>query len=81
MATPGHSPGSLSFLLRESVFVGDALFLNSIGRTDLPGGNERQLIQSIRSRLFTLSDDTMVYSGHGPTTTIGREKRFNPFFV
>ncbi|RPH97920.1 MAG: MBL fold metallo-hydrolase [Calditrichaeota bacterium] len=81
IATPGHSPGSLSFLLQESVFVGDTLFLNSIGRADLPGGNERQLMQSIRSRLFTLPDETAVYCGHGPATTIGREKRYNPFFV
>lgn len=78
---PGHSPGSLAFYSPSSHFVitGDALFRNSIGRTDLPGGNGRQLIDSIRTKLLTLPDDTTVYPGHGPATTIGEEKRSNPY--
>lgn len=79
--TPGHSPGSLSFYAEKSGFVvsGDALFLGSIGRTDLPGGDYQQLIDSIKSNLLTLPEATIVYSGHGPATTIGNEKRSNPF--
>jgi hydroxyacylglutathione hydrolase len=78
---PGHSPGSICFYHRESkhVIAGDALFYGSIGRTDLPGGNHAQLIQSIKSQLFNLSDDVTVHPGHGPKTTIGFEKRHNPF--
>lgn len=81
--TPGHSPGSLSFIINETkeVIVGDALFQGSIGRTDLPGGDHHQLLYSIREELFSLPDDFMVYSGHGPTTQIGIEKRTNPFFI
>jgi hydroxyacylglutathione hydrolase len=77
--TPGHSPGGLSFLFEDHVFVGDCLFMDSIGRTDLYGGNYDQLIDSIKNKLLTLKDETKVYSGHGPVTTIGRERRFNPF--
>ncbi|MCC6818603.1 MAG: MBL fold metallo-hydrolase [Bacteroidia bacterium] len=79
--TPGHSPGSLSFYNRESNFaiVGDVLFKNSIGRTDLPGGDFETLISSIRTQLFTLADNTIVYNGHGPSTEIGTEKIYNPF--
>lgn len=77
--TPGHSPGSISLVTAGTVFTGDALFQGSIGRTDFPGGNYRQLIQSIRTRLLTLPDDTVAYTGHGPATTIGEERRFNPF--
>lgn len=79
--TPGHSPGSLSFYCPGSQWVisGDVLFQGSVGRTDLPGGNTEELLQSIRNELFVLPDDTTVYSGHGPTTTIGREKSSNPF--
>lgn len=81
--TPGHSPGSLSFYSATNGFVisGDALFNGSIGRTDLPGGNYDQLIQSIKSQLLTLPEDTLVYSGHGPVTTIGAEKKHNPFLT
>jgi len=61
------------------VFVGDSLFAGSIGRTDFPGGDYDTLITSIKTKLFPLGDDVVVYSGHGPATTIGREKRFNPF--
>jgi len=83
MAVPGHTSGSLAFYFpaRGAVFTGDALFAGSIGRTDLEGGDFETLIQSIQTRLFTLPDDTVVYPGHGPETTIGREKKTNPFFV
>lgn len=78
---PGHSPGSIAFYNEEQkiIFGGDVLFYMSIGRTDLPSGNHEQLITSIKKSLFRLSDDYLVYSGHGPTTTIGNERRFNPF--
>lgn len=81
--TPGHSPGSLSFYSATNRFVisGDVLFSGSIGRTDLPGGNYNQLIESIQTQLLTLPDETMVYSGHGPATTIGEEKKSNPFLM
>lgn len=79
--TPGHSPGSLSFYLSEIdvVFSGDALFAGSIGRTDLPGGNHDELLKSIHDKLLTLSEETMVLSGHGFETTIGTEMDSNPF--
>jgi len=77
--TPGHSPGGVSFLGERFVIVGDALFAGSVGRTDLPGGSMEQLIRTIRTRLLTLPDATRVYPGHGPETTIGRERRSNPF--
>ena len=78
---PGHSPGSVAYYCKESGFVitGDALFNGSIGRTDLPGGNHRQLIESIRTRLLTLPPETVVLPGHGPSTTIEHEKSSNPF--
>ena len=79
--TPGHTSGGIS-LYSESdgvVFVGDALFAGSIGRTDFPGGDFNQLIASIKSKLLTLPEDTKVYPGHGPATTIATEKRTNPF--
>ncbi|MFV0390872.1 MAG: MBL fold metallo-hydrolase [Paludibacteraceae bacterium] len=79
--TPGHSPGSHSLYCKQAgvVFVGDVLFKGSIGRTDFEQGSYDTLIRSIEERLFTLPDETIVYSGHGPTTTIGTEKQFNPF--
>ena len=79
--TPGHSPGSVSFYHEAGQFVigGDVLFNGSIGRTDLPGGDFDTLINSIQTRLFTLPDDTKVYSGHGPVTTTGMEKMNNPY--
>jgi len=79
--TPGHSPGSVSLYSEENhfVIVGDALFYQSIGRTDLPGGNHQTLIQSIEAQLMTLPDKTSVMSGHGPITNIGHERQFNPF--
>jgi glyoxylase-like metal-dependent hydrolase (beta-lactamase superfamily II) len=77
--TPGHSPGSVSLSGDGYVLTGDALFNQSIGRTDLPGGDLKVLMHSIRDRLFKLDDDTTVYPGHGPETTIGDEKLANPF--
>ena len=77
--TPGHTPGGISLHTNGCVFVGDTLFQGSIGRTDFPGGDFDTLIASIRTKLFTLDDQTTVYTGHGPETTIGAEKRYNPF--
>lgn len=79
--TPGHSVGSVSFYSPEAgvVFGGDCLFQGGIGRTDLPGGDYDTLITSIRTQLLTLPDDTLVYSGHGPATTIGQERGSNPY--
>ena len=79
--TPGHSPASICFYNATNGWVigGDVLFYESIGRTDLPGGNYETLINSIRQQLFTLPDQTIVYPGHGPQTTIGYERMFNPF--
>lgn len=78
---PGHAPGHLVFFnAPEKICIGgDVLFKGSIGRTDLPGGNHEQLLSSIKNILFTLDDDMVVYPGHGPETTIGEEKRHNPF--
>ncbi|MCJ8210884.1 MBL fold metallo-hydrolase [Mucilaginibacter sp. RS28] len=79
---PGHSPAHLCFYDAQSGILvgGDVLFRHSIGRTDLPGGNHEQLIKNIEEKLFTLPDETVVYPGHGPETTIGHEKEYNPFF-
>ena len=78
---PGHSPGHIALYDKKtkSLIGGDVLFQNSIGRTDLPGGDFDRLIESIHQNFFTLPDDVTVYCGHGPTTTIGFEKRNNPF--
>ncbi|HSK13684.1 MAG TPA: MBL fold metallo-hydrolase, partial [Phnomibacter sp.] len=80
---PGHSPGHVCFYHPGQGFVigGDVLFQRSIGRTDLPGGDHETLLNSIRTRLFTLPDHTVVHPGHGPSTTIGEEKMFNPFLT
>ncbi|MFH1189170.1 MAG: MBL fold metallo-hydrolase [Candidatus Omnitrophota bacterium] len=78
MHTPGHTPGSICLKCDDIIFTGDTLFAEGVGRTDLPGGVEYKLIKSIRERLFTLPDDTKVYPGHGPATTIGHEKGHNP---
>ncbi len=82
LSTPGHTPGHMSFYSSESgrIFVGDTLFAGSIGRTDFPGGSYNQLIQSVREKIFTLPGETRVLPGHGPHTTVNREKRSNPFF-
>lgn len=81
--TPGHSPGSITFISKADKFIiaGDVLFYGSIGRTDLPGGNFDTLIHSIREKLFHLGDGFEVYSGHGPKTSIGHERRHNPFLT
>ncbi|MEF3307971.1 MBL fold metallo-hydrolase [Paenibacillus sp. GYB004] len=77
--TPGHSPGSISLLYGDKLFCGDVLFRLSVGRTDLPGGSQRELLESIHGTLFDLPDEVKVYPGHGPTTTIGYEKQNNPY--
>lgn len=81
LSVPGHSPGHIALINREEKICisGDVLFRESIGRTDLPGGNFDTLINSIQTELFLLPDETVVYSGHGPVTTIGEEKLVNPF--
>lgn len=81
LETPGHSPGGLTFYLAEekAAFDGDVLFAMGVGRTDLPGGDWETLLRSIREVLFALPDDTVIYPGHGPHTTVGREKRMNPW--
>ena len=81
MHTPGHTPGGVSFYLPESgvVFVGDTLFQMSIGRTDLPGGDYGRIIDSIKNKLYSLPDETVVLPGHGDSTTVGDEKCYNPF--
>ncbi len=80
---PGHSAGHIALYNKEQnlCIAGDVLFRQSIGRTDLPGGNHEQLLQSIRTQLFTLPGETLVYPGHGPSTTIEFEKHYNPFFA
>ena len=79
--TPGHTPGSISLYLplENKVIVGDTLFRNSVGRTDLPGGDTEMIAQSIRGKLYVLPEETVVTPGHGEATTIGREKKLNPF--
>ena len=81
MHTPGHTPGSMSFWFGEHklLLAGDTLFQRSVGRTDLPGGSFEQLRRSIGERLYALDDDALVIAGHGPPTTIGEERRLNPF--
>lgn len=78
---PGHSPGHVGFVVPGAVLSGDVLFEGSIGRTDLPGGDFETLIGSIRRELLSLPDDTIVYPGHGPATTVGKERRTNPYLV
>ena len=79
--TPGHTPGSISLFLpaEGKLIAGDTLFRESVGRTDLPGGSSKKIVQSITGKLFALPDATVVIPGHGPNTTIGHEKQFNPF--
>lgn len=79
MHTPGHSPGGVSFLYNRMVFGGDTLFKGSIGRTDFRKGSFEELTKSIKTRFYSLPDDTIVYTGHGPFTTISDEKKYNPF--
>ena len=77
--TPGHTPGGICLLEHEVLFSGDTLFSDGVGRTDFPGGSYEQLIESIHNKLLVLPDNTVVYPGHGPQTTIGRERRANPW--
>jgi hydroxyacylglutathione hydrolase len=77
--TPGHSPGSISLAAGGVVFTGDTIFAGSIGRTDLPGGSYETLISSAREKIMSLPDDVKLYPGHGPATSVGHEKKFNPF--
>ena len=79
--TPGHTPGSISLLLGGIAFTGDTLFNNGVGRTDFEYGDEEALLNSIKNKLMTLSDDTVIYPGHGEPSTIGEERRSNPFLT
>ena len=79
LETPGHTVGGVCYYMAPAVFVGDTLFRESVGRTDFPGGNFETLVQSIRTKLFTLPDQTMAYPGHGPETQIAFEKETNPY--
>ena len=79
--TPGHSPGGVSLKIDGYIFTGDALFAGTIGRSDFANSDPRRLVDGIRSQLLALPDDTIVYSGHGPATTIGRERKTNPFLT
>lgn len=81
ISTPGHSPGCVCFLTPEGLFSGDTLFAGSIGRTDFPGGSMEQLIKGVKEKLMILPDDTRVFPGHGEETSIGEEKRDNPFLT
>ncbi len=78
--TPGHSKGSVCYVVDDVMFAGDTLFCESVGRTDLPGGSYEELKHSIENKLFTLPDNIIVYPGHGPNSSIGHEKKYNPFF-
>ena len=81
LATPGHSPGSLTFYVPElkAAFVGDLVFRQSVGRTDFPGGSSVVLVKSVKEHIFTLPPDTVLYSGHGPKTSVAEEMRKNPY--
>jgi glyoxylase-like metal-dependent hydrolase (beta-lactamase superfamily II) len=78
--TPGHSPGGVTLVGEGKAFCGDLVFYGSVGRTDLPGGSQEVLLKSIREKITTLPDETVLYPGHGPETTVGQEKGHNPFF-
>ncbi|MCE5315105.1 MAG: MBL fold metallo-hydrolase [Armatimonadota bacterium] len=77
--TPGHSQGGLCYVTESGVFCGDTIFAGSVGRSDMPGGSHEQLIESIKTKLMVLDDTTPLYPGHGPATSVGRERRTNPF--
>lgn len=77
--TPGHTPGGISLVTDKMIFTGDTIFCGSVGRTDLPGGSYRKLIDSIKTKLLSKGDDYVIYPGHGPESTIGEERRDNPF--
>lgn len=80
--TPGHTPGGISLVMEDAplVYVGDLLFQGSIGRTDFPGGSFEDLINAVKTKIFPLGDNFTVYPGHGPVTTVGQERKYNPFF-
>lgn len=77
--TPGHTPGNITLVSGDVAFVGDVIFRESIGRTDFPGSSHQQLIETIRTKIYTLPDNTILYNGHGPETTVRHEKKYNPF--
>lgn len=77
--TPGHSPGGICYLMEDRVFSGDTLFAESVGRTDFPGSSAKDLMTSVREKLLVLPDEIKVYCGHGPETTIGHERKYNPY--
>jgi len=79
--TPGHTPGGISLLTDKMIFTGDALFCGSIGRTDFPGSSYQELINSIKDKLLRKEDDFIIYPGHGPSSTIGQERKSNPFLT
>jgi hydroxyacylglutathione hydrolase len=81
--TPGHSPGSVCLVVEgeKMIIVGDLIFAGSIGRTDFPGGSFEALIEGVKTKIFPYPDDTRLFPGHGPATTVGREKKTNPFFT
>ena len=81
MHTPGHTPGCICLKSEDAVLTGDTLFFEGIGRTDLPGGTESYIIKSIKERLFTMDDKITIYPGHGPESSIGHEKKNNPFII
>ena len=77
--TPGHTPGSVTLFFEKNAFVGDVIFREGVGRTDFPGGDWDTLEKTIKTKIYTLPDDTVLHPGHGPETTVGYEKKFNPF--
>ncbi len=79
--TPGHTPGGISLLVEGNLFCGDLVFYNSVGRTDLPGGNNEQMHKSVHGQVMVLPDETHIFPGHGPATTVGRERAENPFLI
>jgi hydroxyacylglutathione hydrolase len=81
LETPGHTPGSVSLNIEDKVITGDAVFRGSIGRTDFEFASQEQLITSIKEKILTLPDETKIFPGHGPSTTVGAEKKYNPFLV
>lgn len=81
LATPGHTPGGVSYLIGGHLFSGDLLFAGDVGRVDLPGGDWETLLRSIRERVLALPDEVVVHPGHGPETTVGRERRANPYVL
>lgn len=81
MHTPGHTSGGISLFIDKMIFTGDTLFCGSVGRTDFPGASYKKLMESIKTKIMTKNDDCVIYPGHGPESTIGEEKRNNPFLT